>query len=260
MARSKKGAMKKSESKHRPPTAAKSKRGTKRKSESNQMSEQQGSKRQKKFAEWSTDELNEWLENRDLGDLCTPFKEQGIAPDVIPTLTSSDLKEIGTENFGLRKRFANAVKAEKNEHWLISSAESLSTRIPVLERKMSRRIISDDTVGRIVAMNNALTRQLSSSGLHDEDVEEEASDAEATVGCCAHFLILLAEGLCAHLINSMIIPLFQPPMPTSFLEQDDFIATNVFLNHMMKSVALTSIIVAFNQVLRLHFRCEVRNE
>ncbi|MFP6749801.1 MAG: adenylate/guanylate cyclase domain-containing protein, partial [Alphaproteobacteria bacterium] len=56
-----------------------------------------------------TIEIQHWLEDLGLGEYATAFAENRIDADVLPTLTSDDLKDIGVRMVGDRRKLLNAI-------------------------------------------------------------------------------------------------------------------------------------------------------
>ena len=54
-------------------------------------------------------DVPKWLEDLGLGEYAEAFAENKIDPDVLPSLTSDDLKEIGVTVVGDRRKLLNAI-------------------------------------------------------------------------------------------------------------------------------------------------------
>ncbi len=62
-----------------------------------------------------TIEIQHWLEDLGLGEYTTAFAENRIDADVLPTLTSDDLKDIGVRMVGDRRKLLNAIAELSNK-------------------------------------------------------------------------------------------------------------------------------------------------
>ena len=56
-------------------------------------------------------DVRQWLEDLGLGEYADAFENNGVDPDVVPSLTSEDLKDIGVTNVGKRRKLLNAIAA-----------------------------------------------------------------------------------------------------------------------------------------------------
>ncbi len=63
-------------------------------------------------------DVSEWLRGLGLDQYAPAFRENKITPDLLPSLTAEDLKELGVNLVGDRRRLLNAIAA------LTSAAES----------------------------------------------------------------------------------------------------------------------------------------
>ncbi len=54
-------------------------------------------------------DVPKWLEDLGLGEYAEAFAENKIDPDVLPSLTSDDLKDIGVTAVGDRRKLLNAI-------------------------------------------------------------------------------------------------------------------------------------------------------
>ena len=57
------------------------------------------------------DDIRQWLGDLGLGKYADAFEENLVDADVLPTLTSDDLKEIGVQTVGVRRKLLNAIAA-----------------------------------------------------------------------------------------------------------------------------------------------------
>ena len=57
-----------------------------------------------------TNDISDWLESIGLEKYEEAFLNNDITPDILPELTNADLKEMGINSLGARKRILKAIK------------------------------------------------------------------------------------------------------------------------------------------------------
>ena len=62
-------------------------------------------------------DVPKWLEDLGLGKYAEAFAENKIDPDVLPSLTSDDLKDIGVRAVGDRRKLLNAITGRPLCQW-----------------------------------------------------------------------------------------------------------------------------------------------
>ena len=56
-------------------------------------------------------DVEDWLRALDLGHYGAAFRENSVSMDLLPSLTADDLKELGVNTVGDRRRLLNAISA-----------------------------------------------------------------------------------------------------------------------------------------------------
>ena len=81
-------------------------------------------------------DIAEWLRTMGLGQYASAFAENDIGPDLLPSLTPEELKEIGVASLGHRRRLLEAIAALRPANVAVSEVpEPRSTPAPEAERR-----------------------------------------------------------------------------------------------------------------------------
>jgi len=79
---------------------------------------------------WSTERVMDWLGACGLGHLSENFKEHRISGDVLLTLDSSDLEEIGIRAFGDKKRLLKGIGQLQSQAQVVHPGQGADQRFP----------------------------------------------------------------------------------------------------------------------------------
>ncbi len=94
-------------------------------------------------------DVRQWLEDLGLGEYADAFENNGVDPDVVPSLTSEDLKDIGVTTVGKRRKLLNAIAAlsESGTGEGEDATSSASNRRPLSPERRQLTVMFCDLVG-----------------------------------------------------------------------------------------------------------------
>ena len=108
--------------------------------------------------------IRRWLESLGLGELVGVFEENRITADILPTISNDDLKDMGVNALGDRRRILQAIaKLNETDHTTSSDAETTGSKpnASAAERRQLT-VMFCDLVG-----STALSQQLEPEDLRD---------------------------------------------------------------------------------------------
>ena len=97
-------------------------------------------------------DIVDWLHTLNLGQYEAAFRENSVGMDVLPSLTGDDLKDIGVNAVGDRRRLLNAIAALRSEAENVGAAQN--TEEPLAERRQLTVMFCD------IAGSTALSTRL----------------------------------------------------------------------------------------------------
>ena len=94
-------------------------------------------------------DISEWLRTLGLEQYAAAFRQNDISPDLLPTLSDEDLKELGVASLGHRRRLLQAVAALRPAV-VTAASEALETRIEPEAERRQVTVMFCDLVGSTV--------------------------------------------------------------------------------------------------------------
>jgi class 3 adenylate cyclase len=141
------------------------------------------------------DDIRQWLGDLGLGNYADAFEENLIDAEVLLTLTSNDLKEIGVQAVGVRRKILNAIAASSNSDDVqddASTDDATNQRSASAERRQLT-VMFCDLVG-----STALSRQLDPEDLRDVMRRYQDAVAGAVTRYGGHVAKYLGDGVLAY--------------------------------------------------------------
>ncbi len=141
------------------------------------------------------DDIRQWLEGLGLGEYADAFEENLIDADVLPTLTSDDLKEIGVQAVGIRRKLLNATAALNASDGMqdVAGTGAVPDQRPTAAERRQLTVMFCDLVG-----STALSRQLDPEDLRDVMRRYQDAVAGAVVRYGGYVAKYLGDGVLAY--------------------------------------------------------------
>jgi hypothetical protein len=141
------------------------------------------------------DDIRQWLEGLGIGEYADAFEENHIDADVLPTLTGDDLKDIGVQAVGIRRKLLNAIAALNTNDGAqdVASAGDVLDQRPAAAERRQLTVMFCDLVG-----STALSRQLDPEDLRDVMRRYQDAVAGAVTRYGGHIAKYLGDGVLAY--------------------------------------------------------------
>jgi class 3 adenylate cyclase/predicted ATPase len=138
------------------------------------------------------DDIRHWLEALGFGEYADAFEENLVDADVLPSLTSDDLKDIGVQAVGVRRKLLNAIAALNNGDDAQGNTfnSSLPNHRPAVADRRQLAVMFCDLVG-----STALSRQLDPEDLRDIIRRYQDAVASTVMRYGGHVAKYLGDGV-----------------------------------------------------------------
>ena len=139
--------------------------------------------------------IRRWLESLGLGELVGVFEENRITADILPTISNDDLKDMGVNALGDRRRILQAIaKLNETDHTTSSDAETTGFKpnASAAERRQLT-VMFCDLVG-----STALSQQLEPEDLRDVLRQYQDAVAGSVARYEGHIAKFMGDGVLAY--------------------------------------------------------------